>query len=209
MVRAGQFREDLYYRLAVVATHVPPLRERKADIPALATWFADKMGRGSFAQSPSLLEQLQRHDWPGNVRELRNVVERALSLGDAALADLGDASGSRAPATPEEAVQRAGSNPDVLDMPFKEAKAQLVEAFERDYLSALLDLCSDLGGKVLVLGSPKQRDILCVEGVPPSNRGQDVRDTPAYKGGWRRAVITDPTTKAWLDGNGIQDSELS
>ncbi len=138
MVRAGQFREDLYYRLAVVATHVPPLRERKADIPALATWFADKMGRGSFAQSPSLLEQLQRHDWPGNVRELRNVVERALSLGDAALADLGDGGSSRAPASVEETAQRAGSNPDVLDMPFKEAKAQLVEAFERDYLSALL-----------------------------------------------------------------------
>jgi two-component system NtrC family response regulator len=80
MVRAGQFREDLYYRLAVVATHVPPLRDRKADIATLATWFAEKMGRGSFAQSPALLDQLQRHDWPGNVRELRNVVERALSL---------------------------------------------------------------------------------------------------------------------------------
>jgi DNA-binding NtrC family response regulator len=137
MVRAGQFREDLYYRLAVVATHVPPLRERKADIPALATWFAEKMGRGSFAQSPSLLEQLQRHDWPGNVRELRNVVERALSLGDAALADLGDGGASAAPAVLEDPGKRQ-TNADVLDMPFKEAKAQLVEAFERDYLSALL-----------------------------------------------------------------------
>src|SRR6185369_2034707 len=138
MVKAGQFREDLYYRLAVVATYVPPLRERKADIPALATWFAEKMGRGSFAQSPALLEQLQRHDWPGNVRELRNVVERALSLGDAALADLGDGGGPPpAPASTEDVAKRQ-SNPDVLEMPFKEAKAQLVEAFERDYLSALL-----------------------------------------------------------------------
>jgi DNA-binding NtrC family response regulator len=138
MVKAGQFREDLYYRLAVVATYVPPLRDRKADIPALATWFAEKMGRGSFAQSPALLEQLQRHDWPGNVRELRNVVERALSLGDAALADLGEGS-SRPPApASEEAGIKRQSNPDVLEMPFKEAKAQLVEAFERDYLSALL-----------------------------------------------------------------------
>ena len=139
MVKAGQFREDLYYRLAVVATYVPPLRERKADIPALATWFAEKMGRGSFAQSPTLLEQLQRHDWPGNVRELRNVVERALSLGDAALADLGDGAPAP-PATPgnDEAAIKRQSNPDVLEMPFKEAKAQLVEAFERDYLSALL-----------------------------------------------------------------------
>src|SRR5436190_20136321 len=100
MVRAGQFREDLHYRLPVVATPVPPLRERKADIPALATWFAEKMGRGSFAQSPSLIDQLQRHDWPGNVRELRNVVERALSLGDAALADLGEGRHTPIPGEP-------------------------------------------------------------------------------------------------------------
>jgi DNA-binding NtrC family response regulator len=138
MVKAGQFREDLYYRLAVVATYVPPLRERKADIPTLATWFAEKMGRGSFAQSSALLEQLQRHDWPGNVRELRNVVERALSLGDSVLADLGDGSPQRSSSPGPELSEKRESNPDVLEMPFKEAKAQLVEAFERDYLSALL-----------------------------------------------------------------------
>ena len=140
MVRAGQFREDLYYRLAVVATQVPPLRERKADIPTLATWFAEKMGRGSFAQSPALLDQLQRHDWPGNVRELRNVVERALSLGDSALADLGEnrpSSQSDADAGGEGAARRQ-SNPDVLELPFKDAKAALVESFEREYLTALL-----------------------------------------------------------------------
>ncbi len=147
MVRAGQFREDLYYRLAVVATQVPPLRERKADIPALATWFAERMGRGSFAQSSALLEQLQRHDWPGNVRELRNVVERALSLGTAALADLGEGparptpsplGGPHADGAADEHGSRRSANPDVLELPFKEAKAQLVEAFERDYLQALL-----------------------------------------------------------------------
>jgi DNA-binding NtrC family response regulator len=148
MVKAGRFREDLYYRLAVVAAHVPPLRERKADIPALAAWFAERMGRGSFAQSPALLDQLERHDWPGNVRELRNVVERALSLGTAALADLGD--GTAAP-RPDDAPQagsrpaaggdeppRSGTSSDMLELPFKEAKAALVESFERDYLTALL-----------------------------------------------------------------------
>jgi DNA-binding NtrC family response regulator len=137
MVKAGQFREDLYYRLAVVATQVPPLRDRKADIPALATWFADKMGRGSFAQSPALIDQLQRHDWPGNVRELRNVVERALSLGDSVLADLGEGSRPSSHGGEDDQPKRQ-SNPDVLELPFKEAKAQLVEAFERDYLAALL-----------------------------------------------------------------------
>ncbi len=142
MVRAGQFREDLYYRLAVVATAVPPLRERKQDIPALAAWFADKMGRGGWAQSPALLDQLEKHDWPGNVRELRNVVERALSLGhssSAVIADLTD-SGSRPAVSDADAQtsQRATSNADVLELPFKEAKAVLVESFERDYLTALL-----------------------------------------------------------------------
>jgi transcriptional regulator with GAF, ATPase, and Fis domain len=147
MVRAGQFREDLFYRLAVVAAEVPPLRERKADIPALVSYFAERMGRGSFAQSPSLLEQLERHDWPGNVRELRNVVERALSLGNAALADLGDpAARTGGTEPPEASPMRPSTSPtattsppgDVLELPFKEAKAALVESFERDYLTALL-----------------------------------------------------------------------
>jgi two-component system, NtrC family, response regulator GlrR len=144
MVRAGQFREDLYYRLAVVATHVPPLRERKSDIPALASWFADKMGRGGWVQSPGLLEQLVAHDWPGNVRELRNVVERALSLGAAALADLTDGRPRSAPPGDgggghgTEPAERRAPAADVLELPFKEAKAALVESFERDYLTALL-----------------------------------------------------------------------
>ncbi|HSR97899.1 MAG TPA: sigma 54-interacting transcriptional regulator [Kofleriaceae bacterium] len=147
MVRAGQFREDLFYRLAVVAAEVPPLRERKADIPALVSCFAERMGRGSFAQSPSLLEQLERHDWPGNVRELRNVVERALSLGSAALADLGDPAvrtggtepPDASPMRPSTSTTTTTSPPgDVLELPFKEAKAALVEGFERDYLTALL-----------------------------------------------------------------------
>jgi DNA-binding NtrC family response regulator len=153
MVRAGKFREDLYYRLAVVATHVPPLRERKTDLPALVACFAERMGRGAFAQSPALLEQLERHDWPGNVRELRNVVERALSLGSAALADLGDTGAARPPAPvsagdarspddgaapPAAAPSAPAASSDVLELPFKEAKAALVESFERDYLTALL-----------------------------------------------------------------------
>jgi DNA-binding NtrC family response regulator len=129
MVKAGEFREDLYYRLAVVRCEIPPLRDRLQDLPALARHFADEMGRTGFDLSPTLLDQLAHHDWPGNVRELRNVVERALSLGGV------DFDGA-APAPPRAATP--APNAEVLDLPFKEAKAALIEGFEREYLVHLL-----------------------------------------------------------------------
>jgi DNA-binding NtrC family response regulator len=85
-VAAGRFREDLYYRLAVVLVHAPPLRERKEDIPELADRFlaeaCERNGRRpmSFAREAYLV--LQGHEWPGNVRELRNLVERVAILCD-------------------------------------------------------------------------------------------------------------------------------
>jgi DNA-binding NtrC family response regulator len=144
MVKAGTFREDLYYRLAVVRTTLPPLRDRPADVAALAAHFAAQQGHGDFALSPGLLDQLQRHPWPGNVRELRNVVDRALSLGTAGLEELGggadeDTADSHAPAPGDVVAPMASGTPaEVLEMPFKEAKASLIESFERDYLTHLL-----------------------------------------------------------------------
>lgn len=83
-VRAGRFREDLYYRLNVVSLRLPPLRERRGDIPLLARHFLDRYSRahGSVAQgfSPQALNLLLAHRWPGNVRELENVVQRAVIL---------------------------------------------------------------------------------------------------------------------------------
>jgi DNA-binding NtrC family response regulator len=83
-VREGQFREDLYYRLAVVELVVPPLRERREDIPALAREFARRyarrFGMDEVRLSPELLEQLVRRDWPGNVRQLENTVARLVAL---------------------------------------------------------------------------------------------------------------------------------
>lgn len=79
-VRAGTFREDLYFRLNVVALAVPPLRARAEDIVALAQGFLPAAPRKAFA--PESIEALLAHDWPGNVRELRNRVERAAALGD-------------------------------------------------------------------------------------------------------------------------------
>jgi transcriptional regulator with GAF, ATPase, and Fis domain len=80
LVQEGKFREDLYFRLAVVRAVVPPLRERREDIPLLAYHFAERLGRGGFALPESLIRDLQAYDWPGNVRELRNVLERAALL---------------------------------------------------------------------------------------------------------------------------------
>jgi DNA-binding NtrC family response regulator len=95
-VAAGRFREDLYYRIRVVAMRVPPLRERREDIPLLVDRFLRrKSGDGDApppAISPAALSRLQEHDWPGNVRELQNTIERALVLhtqGQIGVADLG------------------------------------------------------------------------------------------------------------------------
>jgi DNA-binding NtrC family response regulator len=84
LVQEGKFREDLYYRLNVVAIHLPPLRERREDIALLAEHFAAKHGRGDGAAiAPAARELLVAHDWPGNVRELENVIARALALNPA------------------------------------------------------------------------------------------------------------------------------
>lgn len=80
-VKARQFREDLYYRLAVMPIEVPPLRERLSDLPALCAGFLERYSPGASLQ-PEALQILMTHDWPGNIRELRNVMERASLLSE-------------------------------------------------------------------------------------------------------------------------------
>ena len=83
--RAGTFRQDLFYRLNVVSLVLPPLRERREDIPLLADYFVRKhgprSGRRVNAVEPDAVARLTRHDWPGNVRELENAIEQALAFG--------------------------------------------------------------------------------------------------------------------------------
>jgi DNA-binding NtrC family response regulator len=83
-VAKGRFREDLFYRLNVVALEIPPLRERRSDIPPLARFFLDRFakdnGKPIEGFSPEALELLAAYDWPGNVRELENAIERAVVL---------------------------------------------------------------------------------------------------------------------------------
>jgi DNA-binding NtrC family response regulator len=84
MMEEGRFREDLFYRLHVISIQLPPLRERKDDIPLLAQHFLTKYGeenkKGDLEVTPEALDLLTAYDWPGNVRELENVVERAVVL---------------------------------------------------------------------------------------------------------------------------------
>jgi DNA-binding NtrC family response regulator len=83
-VKAGKFREDLYYRLNVVAVTLPPLRERKSDVPALVNHFlekySDSYGKDVRGLAPGTLQALLSYDWPGNIRELENAIERAVVL---------------------------------------------------------------------------------------------------------------------------------
>jgi DNA-binding NtrC family response regulator len=83
-IAAGRFREDLYYRLNVVPIYLPPLRERKQDIPALARYFLERYCEENRRDPPEIpagiLDRLQQYDWPGNVRELENCVERSVVL---------------------------------------------------------------------------------------------------------------------------------
>ena len=93
-VKAGRFREDLYYRLGVFPIVVPPLRDRREDIGSLAEHFLTRtcvnLGREPMRLSKQQAQQLLRHSWPGNIRELRNIIERAviLSTGGRARLDL-------------------------------------------------------------------------------------------------------------------------
>jgi DNA-binding NtrC family response regulator len=139
-VRRGEFREELYFRLAVVRAAVPPLRQHREDIPFLASNFLRALGRPDFAISTDMLALLMAYEWPGNVRELRNVIERGASLQSElpllpGALDVGSATND--PEVPS-AITSVPADP-VLAMQFKEAKERLIDRFEREYLTYLLE----------------------------------------------------------------------
>lgn len=89
--RAGTFRKDLYFRLNVVTVHIPPLRERRADIPMLVHHFLNRYSPGMHLQvTAAAMKSLLQYDWPGNVRELENCIDRAVTLGDHRTIDVQD-----------------------------------------------------------------------------------------------------------------------
>jgi two-component system nitrogen regulation response regulator NtrX len=132
---AGRFREDLYYRLNVVPVRLPPLRERREDIPELVSHFLARIAAERRMAGPTISEEamaaLQAHDWPGNVRQLRNIIERTLIL----------APGDRLarievdllpPEVLDNQSTMSGGNSGmaIMGSPLREAR----EAFEREYL---------------------------------------------------------------------------
>lgn len=132
LVRRGQFREDLYYRVNVLPITVPPLRERGKDIVLMADYFArkigERMGKGRIRISTEALGHLQNYYWPGNVRELKNVIERALILAPGSeilLAHL-----------PAEIRQ----NPVMTDNEPNKAKLRSLLEVEDDYISYVLGI---------------------------------------------------------------------
>ncbi len=145
-VKEGNFREDLYYRFAVIKVAIPPLRDRPDDIPPLVESFIAEASKVS-GQEPveiayKTMEKLKRHQWPGNVRELKNFVERAVILTQDNLIETKFLNQSNAPkdrdldrrGTEEMATQAIAE-----DIPFKEAKTFLIESFEKAYWKQLLE----------------------------------------------------------------------
>jgi DNA-binding NtrC family response regulator len=133
-VGRGSFRGDLYYRLAVVEVELPPLRRRLGDLAALADRFLAALGSDIRVSEGANLDKLRGYSWPGNVRELRNVISRAVALGDrdAGFAELPIL--FRGPA-----AAPSGAVAVVADRPYHEAKAAVLAGFEKAYLEDLLE----------------------------------------------------------------------
>ncbi len=133
MVAKGDFREDLYYRLAVVELELPALRERKEDIPLLVESFVQDMGAQMSDLPETTLQQFAKYDWPGNCRELRNAVERMMILGQVDLNRDTPAAGSPGDTSRLEID---------LERPYKSQKQQHIAQFERAYVIQLIQYTS-------------------------------------------------------------------
>jgi Nif-specific regulatory protein len=151
-VREGRFRQDLYYRIMVFPIRIPPLRERREDVPALAkfylTRFNAKMSRKHSGFEKAALERLAAYDWPGNVRELVNVIERAFVV------EKGDLIG--AAALPADLAGPAAADVDLRSAMPRDYDAA-VEAFERVFLTAAMKRAAgDLGLASEETGIPRR-----------------------------------------------------
>jgi DNA-binding NtrC family response regulator len=137
-IEAGSFREDLYYRINTFPIAMPPLKERRDDIPLLASHFLDKYRQANGIEltgiQPDAMALLCGHEWKGNVRELEHVIERAMVLANSDQVTVADLPQSIQAVTACEATTPR----QYMSLPFKDAKARLVEDFERRYIVEVL-----------------------------------------------------------------------
>ncbi|HWX40334.1 MAG TPA: sigma-54 dependent transcriptional regulator [Blastocatellia bacterium] len=130
-MKTGKVRPDLYYRLNVLSLRLPPLRERRQDIPLLARYFLARYA-AEFAKAPlelsgDLLQRLMAYDWPGNVRELQHTIERAVAISDG-------------PVIQDADLPLPGAAPIRGPESFQEAKARAIAEFERGYIEGVLKI---------------------------------------------------------------------
>jgi two-component system, NtrC family, nitrogen regulation response regulator NtrX len=140
MIAEGRFREDLFHRLAVVPLMVPPLADRREDIPALVDFFVKQLSEQAGIKPRKIGDDamvvLQSHNWPGNVRQLRNNIERLLILARGDDAD-SEITASLLPAEVGDSLPRAPTQSDqhIMSLPLREAR----EVFEKEYLLAQIN----------------------------------------------------------------------
>jgi transcriptional regulator with PAS, ATPase and Fis domain len=138
-VREGRFRQDLLYRLNVMQLHMPPLRERREDIPALIDYFvmrcANRLGVKVLGANDAAVALLQSYDWPGNIRELENAIERAVLLARGRILTPADFSWIQASQTPSASAENARQRQGGLIMPLMsiaDAERRLIERALRE-----------------------------------------------------------------------------
>jgi transcriptional regulator with GAF, ATPase, and Fis domain len=146
-ILGGQFRDDLFHRLAVGRVEVPPLRERYGDVSMLARQFAKDFGIPEIP--PATLSRFEEYSWPGNVRELRNAVARFAALGEGSLELLGD-DGVHAEQRPSRSGLAAAAGPggryeELFSLPFAVARRKAQDDFDREYVERVL---KEHGGSV-------------------------------------------------------------
>jgi DNA-binding NtrC family response regulator len=143
-VRKKEFREDLYYRLNVIQIVMPPLRDRKEDIPLLAHHFVEKISRINQKAikgiAPEAMEELISRDWPGNIRELENVIERGVILTFSEILEVPDLFPADQPTPLLFELQE-----DIYQAPFKDAKDRVIANFHTEYIRRVL---ARFGGNV-------------------------------------------------------------
>ena len=170
-IKAGTFREELYYRLSVVTVKLPPLRERPEDIPHLARFFLERFSRRygkSLSGSAQFYEALLKERWPGNVRQLKNVMERLTALHPGGVLGPEDIAEDRRPS--------GGTADGLSSLPWKDAREQYLANFECSYAQAVLARC---GGNVSAAAREagvdrktfyallkRERDAQCGESIP-------------------------------------------